>query len=114
MYEYQFDGRGFEWIDFSNHEASIIAYIRKSDDIDEDIVVLCNFNTTPHKGYRFGVPKKGNWKVLINTDDKKYGGSGFEVSEVYETEQEACNGKVFSILADLPPLAVVILKNDSA
>ena len=114
MYEYQFDGRGFEWIDFSNHEASIIAYIRKSDDIDEDIVVLCNFNTTPHKGYRFGVPKKGNWKVLINTDDKKYGGSGYEVSEVYETEQEACNGKVFSILADLPPLAVVILKNDSA
>jgi 1,4-alpha-glucan branching enzyme len=114
MYEYQFDDRGFEWIDFSNHEASIIAYIRKSDDIDEDIVVLCNFNTTPHKGYRFGVPKKGNWKVLINTDDKKYGGSGFAESTVYETEQEACNGKVFSILADLPPLAVVILKNDSA
>ena len=114
MYELQYDVRGFEWIDFSNHEASIIAYIRKSEDIDDDIVVLCNFNTTPHKAYRFGVPKKGKWKVLINTDDKKYGGSGFALSTEYETEQESCHGKVFSILADLPPLAVVILKNESA
>lgn len=114
MYEYQYESKGFEWIDYSNHEASIIAYVRKTDDIDDDIVVLCNFNSVLQKDYRIGVPKKGNWKVLINTDDEQYGGSGSCPDLEYETETETCNGKAFSILASLPPLGVLVLKNDSA
>ncbi|MBK8701533.1 MAG: 1,4-alpha-glucan branching protein GlgB [Saprospiraceae bacterium] len=110
MYELQFDPKGFEWLDFSNHEASIIAYIRKNEDIDENIIVLCNFNTTPHEKYRFGVSQKGSWKVILNTDDEKYGGSGYCTSSSYEAESETSHGKAFSIEAALPPLGVVILK----
>jgi 1,4-alpha-glucan branching enzyme len=110
LYELQFDERGFEWLDFSNHEASIIAFIRKSEDVDDAIVVICNFNTTSHTNYRIGVPQKGDWEVLLDTDQEKYWGSGFGTHKSYTAEKTTCHGKVFSIVIDIPPMGVVMLK----
>jgi 1,4-alpha-glucan branching enzyme len=110
LYEYQFEQKGFEWLDFSNHENCIISFIRKSDDLDESIVTVCNFNVTPHEKYRLGVPQKGIWEVLINTDDKKYWGSGYLSVDAYTAEKKMCHGRIFSIELSLPPMAVVMLK----
>jgi 1,4-alpha-glucan branching enzyme len=111
MYEYQFDDRGFEWVDFSNHEGSIISYLRKSDDIDESLLVICNFDSVPYKKMRFGVPQKGKWEVVLSTDDVKYWGSGFAIESAYEAENKTSHGKVFSIEVELPGMSVIVLKN---
>ena len=110
LYELQFDEKGFEWLDFSNHEACIIAFIRKADDIDENIVVICNFNTLPHENMRFGVSQKGSWEVIMDTDNPKYGGSGYSKNTSYDAENNACHGKVFSIDVAVPPMSVLMLK----
>jgi 1,4-alpha-glucan branching enzyme len=111
MYEYQFDERGFEWVDFSHHEASIIAFLRKSDDVDDSLLIICNFNTLTHKDYRFGVPQKGNWELILNTDDSKYWGSGLVTEKIYESENKASHGKVFSINVTIPPMGVIVFKH---
>lgn len=112
LYEYQFDPKGFEWLDLSNYEHSIIAYLRKCDDADESIVVICNFNLMSHDKMRFGVPQKGKWKVVLNTDDKKYWGEGSEINDSYEAEKKTHNGRVFSIELPIPSMSVLVLKKD--
>ncbi len=111
MYEYQFEDKGFEWVDLSNHEACIISYLRKCDDVDESLLVVCNFDTVGHKKQRFGVPQKGKWEVVLNTDDEQYWGSGYSEETSYEADNKSCNGKIFSISIEVPPMAVIILKN---
>ncbi len=110
LHEYQFEDKGFEWGDLSNHEACIISYLRKCDDVDESLLVVCNFDTMSHSKMRFGVPQKGKWEVILNTDDTKYWGSGFAKETVYESESKAMHGKVFSIEIEVPAMSVVILK----
>jgi 1,4-alpha-glucan branching enzyme len=112
MYVYQYDERGFEWVDFSHHEASIIAYLRKSDNLDESLLVICNFNTTTHKNYRYGVPQKGNWELILNSDDTKYWGSGFVKETIYEVENKASHGRVFSININIAPMAIMVFKHN--
>jgi 1,4-alpha-glucan branching enzyme len=110
LHELQFDERGFEWLDFSNHEASIISFIRKSESIDDAMIVICNFNTISHEKYKFGVTQKGNWEVVLNTDDGKYGGTDSVKTQSYTASKVACHGRVFSIEIDIPPMAVLFLK----
>jgi 1,4-alpha-glucan branching enzyme len=110
MHEFQFDSKGFEWLDFSHHEASIIAYMRKSDNKDETLIVICNFNMQNHEGYRYGVPQKGNWEMIINTDDEKYWGHGFNKKVNYKAESKASHGKVFSIEINIPAMCVMVLR----
>jgi 1,4-alpha-glucan branching enzyme len=111
MYEYQFEDKGFEWVDLSNHEACIISYLRKCDDVDESLLVVCNFDTVGHRKIRFGVPQKGKWETILNTDDEQYWGSGFSLEKSYEAENKSCHGKVFSIEIEVPPMSVIVLKN---
>ena len=110
LYLYQFEQKGFEWLDFSNHEHSVICFIRKNDNIDDCVITICNFNITPHEKYRIGVPQKGDWEVILNTDNTKYWGSGYTKEQFYSSEKKSCNGRVFSIEVSLPPMAVMILK----
>lgn len=112
LYEFQYDAKGFEWMDLTNHDHCIISYMRKCDDVDESVVVICNFNLMSHEKMRFGVPQKGNWEVILNTDDKKYWGSGLEMSKSYEAEKKTHNGKVFSIELPIPSMSVLVLKKD--
>ena len=66
-------------------------------------------------GYRIGVPQEGRYVELLNTDSKKYGGSGVGVSGENHSEEIGAHGRPYSLQIDLPPLATVMLKiEDSA
>jgi len=112
MYIYQFEQKGFEWLDFSDHEKSIISFLRKADDADDTLICICNFTPESWKGYRVGVPQRGTWKIILNSDDEKYGGSGFNEAVKYESIKETSHGRMFSIDIDVPPLGVLVLKMD--
>ncbi len=110
LYEKGFSAEGFEWIDHSDADASVMSYIRKSDQENETLLVVCNFTPVPREKYRIGVPRSKKWKEILNSDDKKYWGSGQSNSKVIKTENEGWQRREQSVVLNLPPLGVLILK----
>ncbi len=110
MHKYDFDSKGFEWIDFSDWEKSIISFLRKDPDSEEIILVVCNCTPVPRTNYRIGVPKHGFWKEILNTDAKEYEGSGWGNFGGVYSDDIPFHGRNFSINISLPPLACLYFK----
>jgi 1,4-alpha-glucan branching enzyme len=108
LYEKQFRGDGFEWINYSDHQNAILSYIRKGNNPDENVIVVCNFTQVVRENYRIGIPKKGNLKEIFNTDAKIYGGSGIESTKPLKIESISYDGRDFSAELILPPLSVTV------
>jgi 1,4-alpha-glucan branching enzyme len=72
--------------------------------------VVCNFTLFPRCNYRIGVPYNGFWKELLNSDRKKYGGSGHGNFGGIEAEKIPFHGRDYSLPLTLPPLGILILK----
>ncbi len=110
MYQHTFDHRGFEWVDYGDRENSVIAYMRKGDRREDTLIVICNFTPEPRELYRIGVPTRGTWKEIFNSDDSKYGGSGLLNQPLLHTSPVKYHGNDYSITITLSPLAVFVLK----
>lgn len=110
LYQRQFEADGFEWVDYSDRQNSVIVYLRKGYMPDDQLAVICNFTPTVHYNYRIGVPYKGLWKEVFNSDYTRFGGSGVVNNTTLGTEEFKCHGKDNSLLLTLPPLAAVVLK----
>ncbi len=109
LYEKQFSPEGFQWIDYSDHENSILTYVRKGHDEKNDLIIALNFTPVPRENYRIGIPKKGKIKEVLNSDDKKYGGGG-NLNTTIKSSTIASHGHKKSIEITIPPLGIVILK----
>jgi 1,4-alpha-glucan branching enzyme len=110
LYHYAFDQRGFEWIDYSDQENSVMAYQRKSDKKEDLLIVICNFTPAPRQHYRIGVPFRGRWMEVFNSDNIKYGGSGVLNPGELITTPIKYHNQDYSISITLPPLAITVLK----
>jgi 1,4-alpha-glucan branching enzyme len=108
LYEKQFSAEGFEWINYSDHQNSVISFIRKGRHQEDDVVVVCNFTPTVHPDYRIGIPKKGRLTQIFNSDEKIYGGSGVTNAEAIKIEATPWNERPFSAALILPPLSVTV------
>lgn len=108
LYEKQFSPEGFQWIDYSDHENSILTYVRKGHDEKNDLIVACNFTPITRENYRIGMPKKGKIKEILNSDDKKYGGGG-NLNPSIKSSAKSSHGHKKSIEITIPPLGIVIL-----
>ena len=81
------------------------------DNGENSIIAVSNFTPTTHEGYRLGVPTKGKYKVVLNTDSKCYWGSNYDVGgEVFEASDISWHGQYHSIVLNLPPLATIFIK----
>ena len=111
LHERDCDPRGFQWIDCSDTDQSVVAFLRRNS--DRGRAVLCVFNGTPipRYGYRLGVPWSGRWEEVLNTDASVYGGSGIGNLGGVDSEPNANHGKQHSIVLTLPPLALVMLRS---
>jgi 1,4-alpha-glucan branching enzyme len=107
LHAVDFDGAGFEWINWDDSDNSVFSWIRRDRDGG---FVLCAINMTPvvRENFRLGVPEAGNYEVLLNSDDEKYCGTGTGVRRV-ESDNRECNGRPHSIGLTLPPLAALVL-----
>ncbi|MBF0490475.1 MAG: 1,4-alpha-glucan branching protein GlgB [Candidatus Omnitrophica bacterium] len=112
LFERDFTPEGFEFIDFSDYQKSIICFLRKSADQKDLILVVCNFTPMVWKGYHVGVPKGGYWKEVMNSDATIYGGSNQGNGGGQEASSEPCHGKPFSLSLTIPPLGVLFFKKD--
>src|SRR5262249_15243480 len=103
---------GFEWIDGSDSEQSMLSFMRKSENASEIVTVVCNFTPVPRVNYRVGVARAGFWREIMNSDSKNYGGEDFgNIGGLY-AEEVKTHGRRFSVNLTVPPLGVVFLKSE--
>ncbi|MFC5270206.1 1,4-alpha-glucan branching protein GlgB [Adhaeribacter terreus] len=110
LYERSFEAEGFEWVDFHDAANSVISFLRKGKSDKEQILIVCNFTPVPRENYRIGVPKKGCWDEIFNSDATEYGGSGVINGIDLKAENFPMHGRDFSLSLTLPPLGVIYLK----
>lgn len=108
LYEKQFSGEGFEWINYSDHQNAVMSYIRKGNNSDENVIVVCNFTQVVRENYRIGIPKKGKLEEIFNSDAQIYGGSGVGNGNILNIESIPYDGRDFSVGLILPPLSVTV------
>jgi 1,4-alpha-glucan branching enzyme len=104
------DPAGFEWIDGSDSEQSVLAFARRGAGAADYVLVMCNFTPVIRENYRVGVPREGFWSEMLNTDSHYYGGSGVGNLGRIETTPVPWHGRPFSLNLVLPPLSVLWLR----
>lgn len=110
MYEVDFDSKGFQWLDFSDSDNSVIGFVRYN--LDKSEMLIFTFNMTPvvRENYMFGVPEAGFYREILNSNAVEYGGSGVgNLGGVYSEKIPRFEFK-YSIKVTLPPLAVNVYK----
>ena len=110
LYEVDFDYRGFEWIEHSNADDSVISYIRKGNQPGDYLITICNFTPVVRHDYRVGVFEKCRYQEIFNSDDVNYWGSGVKNEGLMEAEEQEWNMKPYSIRVTLPPLSTIVIK----
>ena len=110
LFEKDFTTDGFEWIDMSDWEQSVITFIRKGKLEKEIILVVCNFTPVMRYDYRVGVPLEGYWEERLNSNAKEYGGEGTGNFGGVKADQVHCSGREHSLSLTLPPLSVTFFK----
>jgi len=108
LHHYDFDSRGFEWIDCHDSSQSVLSYYRKSD--TESLVILLNFTPVPRRNYQIGVAEPGYYREVLNTDAETYGGSNTGNGGGVQTKNVPWAGQPHSLSLALPPLGVLVLK----
>ncbi len=105
---------GFEWVDASDWEKSLLSFLRKGEKEEDTVLVVCNFTPTPWQGYRIGVPAQGYWQEILNSDAPFYGGSGMGNLGGVQSEEIESHGRAHSIAITIPPLAVVFFRRQKS
>jgi 1,4-alpha-glucan branching enzyme len=101
---------GFEWVDANDNATSTISLLRKSETLQDTILVVCNFTPVPRVGYRVGAPHGGYWREMLNSDAREYAGSGMGNFGGVQAEEIPTHGRPFSLKLTLPPLAALFFK----
>ncbi|PNR95754.1 1,4-alpha-glucan branching protein GlgB [Petrotoga sp. 9PWA.NaAc.5.4] len=110
LFEIDHSYEGFEWIDFNDYDNSVISFIRKAKDSEEIMICVFNFTPVPRENYRIGIPKKGVYKEIFNTDWTEYYGSGVDNPKEVYSQDIPFHGRDQSIIITLPPLAALYFK----
>ena len=114
LHELDCDPAGFSWIDCNDSEGSTLSFVRRGRDADDVLLFACNFTPIPRPSYRIGVPRAGFWAEVLNSDAADYGGSGVGNLGGVHSADVACHGHGQSVVVELPPLAVVVLRQPRA
>ena len=100
---------GFEWIDFHDSDHCVVAFLRRSRE-GGLLAFVVNATPVPRYNYRLGVPNDGFYREIINTDGETYGGSNVGNLGGLQADEVDWQGRLYSIVINLPPLAVVAFK----
>ncbi len=113
LHKYDFEQRGFQWLDCNDSAQSVLSYLRRAD--DDMMIIVLNFTPVPRRNYRIAVPLPGLYRVILNSDSSAYAGSNYQDTtkandnEVY-AEHKAYLDQAYSLTLTLPPLAGILLQ----
>lgn len=112
LYYNDSDPMGFEWISCDDAQHSTISFVRRGSTTKDQLLFVCNFTPIEKMEFKLGVPCKGKYTEILNSDSVEFGGQGRINSEVLIAVNEAYNNREQSITISLPPLSVVVFKYD--
>ncbi len=112
LHEVDGDPAGFEWIDCSDNENSVVSFLRRATDPADCVVVVLNFTPVPREGYLVGVPEAGWYREILNSDAGIYGGGNVGNGGGASTEPIVTHGRPHALRLTLPPLGCLMLKRE--
>ena len=110
LHQLDFSPDGFEWIDGSDEQNSVIAFLRYGEQRSDPLLVVCNFTPVPRYDYRVGVPFAGAYDEIFNSDAALYGGSNVGNLGAVQSAPIVAHGRAHSLPLTLPPLAAIVLR----
>ncbi|MCS6991376.1 MAG: 1,4-alpha-glucan branching protein GlgB [Chitinophagales bacterium] len=110
LYQNNFSPEGFQWLVVDDAEQSVIAFARRGKRKRDLVVFAANFTPVPRPNYPIGVPNRGTYQEILNSDDLRYYGTGNYLNGSRKTEALATGAFQHRLTVNLPPLGVVFLK----
>ena len=114
LWELDHTQEGFSWIDAQDSQQSVLTFLRRGKTPKDYLIIIANFTPVVRQPYRIGVPERGAYKEVFNSDDKVWGGSGQTNSGIVHAEPLPRHNQRYSLELKLPPLAVVFLRRAGA
>ena len=111
LYEVDGDPAGFDWVDCSDSDQSVLTFMRKADSVDDLVLIACNFTPVPRTNYRIGVPRGGFWHEIANSDAAQYWGGNWGNLGGVEAAPVSHHGRPWSVSVTLPALSVLFFKS---
>ena len=111
LYKLDYNPDGFEWINCTSKDETIVVFLRKTEKEEDTLVVVCNFTPVVYER-EIGVPYKGTYTEIFNSDDKKFGGSGVGNKRAKKSVKKKVDGRENSLKIKVPPMAMVVFKWD--
>ena len=108
LYELDDSWEGFEWMNADDTENSVYSFVRKSSKGTNSLLFVLNMTPIKREGYRVGVPKKKKYKLLLNSDEERFGGWGNKIQAEIAAEEIPVNSHDCSIAVDLPPYGAAV------
>ena len=108
LYENDYDETGFEWISSMDADHSIVTFVRRTSDESEQLLFIFNFTPVIYENFRAGVPFKGKYKEIFNSDDTIYGGTGHVNRHQKNSKEVSWDGRDNSIIIEVPPLGMSV------
>ena len=108
MYEQDVSWAGFEWINANDSYRGIFSFVRKSKNGKNDLLFVCNFTPVAYDDYRVGVLNQRKHKLILNSEDAKYGGTDTKRQVSYTPKRQECDGREYSIGYPLPAYGVAV------
>jgi 1,4-alpha-glucan branching enzyme len=114
LHQVDFDWQGFEWLEVHDVDTSVISFMRKASDSGDFVAVICNFTPVVREDYRVGVPVRGFYREILNTDSAYYEGTDVGNLGGLHSDPLGWNNQPFSLNVTLPPLGVLYFKLDKS
>ncbi len=105
LYSQDHEPSGFQWVKGDDAARNVLGYIRWGDD-GSAVLVVVNLSGTSQDAYPLGVPRGGEWELVLNTDDEEYEGAGSELPEVLTTADSEWDGFPHSLSMHIPAMSV--------
>ena len=109
LWDLDFSWEGFQWICADDNQNNCASFLRK-DRKGDFVLAVCNFSPVHRPGYRLGVPYRGTYQCVFNSDDERFGGSGLGDKEPLSSEDIPMHGQEQSLVIDIPPMSGVIYR----
>ena len=110
LYELDDNWTGFEWVNVDDRDRSIFSFIRHSEKEKKNLLFVMNFTPVARPDYRVGVPQAGSYKLILNSDEERFGGKGEKRASSYRAKKGEYDGKPYSIGYSLPAYGVAIFE----
>ena len=108
LYENDSDWGGFEWINANDGDRSIYTFFRKNKEYKNNLVFVLNMTPMDRPNFTMGVPNDKKYKLVLNSCEERFGGSGASVPATITAKKTPCDGRDFSITFDLPAYGALV------